>query len=90
MMNLLIYIFIITILFLIYVEYSVGNIIYRQNSLGDTSFQISNIISYLCDPLYNSFLWNIELLDVNYIFILSMSLFLYIIYYILWTMLIFP
>lgn len=72
-MNYLIFILIITILFLIYVEYSVGNVIYRVTSSGIKEFHFSNIIHYLIEPLKNSFLWNVQLLDVNYIFILGIS-----------------
>ena len=76
-MNIFYYIIVITILFTIYIEYSVGGISFRQNSLGKSSFNFYSLFSYLIDPLHNSFLWNIQLLDVNYIFVLGCSLFLY-------------
>ena len=76
-MNLIIFIFLITILFTIYVEYSVGGILFRQNSFGKSSPNFYSLASYLINPLYNKFLWNISLLDVNYIFVLSCSLILY-------------
>ena len=76
-MNVFLYIIFITILFTIYVEYSVGGILLRPDSLGKSSFNFYSWISYLIDPLHNSFLWNIQLLDVNYIFVLGCSLFLY-------------
>ena len=76
-MNLIIFIFLITILFTIYVEYSVGGILFRPNSLGKSSPNLYSFASYLINPLYNKFLWNISLLDVNYIFVLSCSLILY-------------
>ena len=76
-MNFFLYLGIITILFLIYVEYSVGNIIYRVDSSGVRRIHIINILRYLVEPFTNRFLWNIRLLDVNYIFVLSCSLFLY-------------
>ena len=72
-MNYLFFIFLITILFLIYVEYSVGNVIYRITSSGIREIHLSNIINYLLEPLHNSFLWNYKLLDVNYIFVLGVS-----------------
>ena len=72
-MNYLLFIFIVTILFLIYVEMSVGNVIYRITSSGLREIHLSNIIHYLLEPLHNSFLWNISLLDVNYIFIIFLS-----------------
>ena len=76
-MNVNFYIIAITIIFIIYVEYSVGGILFRPNSLGKSSFNFYSLFSYLIDPLHNRFLWNIQLLDVNYIFVLSCSLFLY-------------
>jgi len=76
-MNVFLYIIAITILFTIYIEYSVGGILFRPNSLGKSSFNFYSLFSYLIDPLHNRFLWNIQLLDVNYIFVLSCSLFLY-------------
>jgi len=76
-MNIFLYIFLITISFTIYIEYSVGGILLRPNSYGNISFNFYSWISYLIDPLYKSFLWNIQLLDINYIFVLFCSLFLY-------------
>ena len=72
-----IYLILITIFFLIYVELSVGNIIYRINSLGTYSINFMNVIKFLLEPLYNSYLWNISLLDINYIFIITISIFIY-------------
>lgn len=68
-----------TLLFCLYVEYSVGGIFVRQTSSGLYGFHLYSGISYLLNPLYHSFLWNIQLLDVNYIFYISMiSLIFYI------------
>lgn len=80
-MNVNLYIIAITILFIIYIEYSVTGIFLRPDSLGKSSFNFYSLFSYLIDPLHNSFLWNIQLLDVNYIFVLGCSLFLYYILY---------
>ena len=76
-MNYFIYILIITIIFLIYVELSVGGIVYRVNASGKKNIQFGNIIHYLVDPLHNKFLWNISLLDVNYVFVFLVSSVLY-------------
>ena len=76
-MYFLIYLLLITLFFLFYVEITVGHVFYRINSLGNKSFNISNIFYYLVDPLKNTFLWNFELLDVNYIFILIISIIIY-------------
>ena len=76
-MNVFLYIIAITISFTIYIEYSVTGILLRPNSLGKSSFNFYSLFSYLFDPLHNSFLWNIQLLDVNYIFVLGCSLYIY-------------
>ena len=72
-MNLLYYIIIVTTIFTIYVEYSVGGILFRPNSLGKTVINIRSLLSYLINPLYNRFLWNPQLLDVNYPFVIIVS-----------------
>ena len=76
-MNYFIYILIITIIFLIYVEISVGGIVYRVNASGKKNIQLGNIIHYLIDPLHNKFLWNLSLLDVNYVFVFLVSSIVY-------------
>jgi len=76
-MNLLSYIIFVTTIFIIYVEYNVGGILFRPNSLGKLSTNLYSLFSYLIDPLYNKFLWQPQLLDVNYIFVLGCSIILY-------------
>lgn len=76
-MNLLYYLLLITMIFTIYVEYSVGGILFRPNSLGKLSTNLYSLFNYLIDPLYNRFLWQPQLLDVNYIFVLGCSILLY-------------
>ena len=76
-MKFLIFILIITFIFLIYVEYTVGGIVFRQNASGTIIFHWIGAIDYLINPLYNAFLWNIKLLDVNYIFIIILSVIIY-------------
>ena len=71
------YFFIVTFLFILYVETSVGNIIFRIDSKGIEGIRIGNIIHYLLNPLYNSFLWNVQLLDVNYIFVIGLATLIY-------------
>jgi hypothetical protein len=77
MINYLYFFLIITFLFIIYIEYSVGNILFRHNSLGTKSINIPSLLNYLIDPLKSSFLWNIKCLDINYIFIISIYSILY-------------
>ena len=76
-MNLFYYIIFITTIFIIYVEYNVGGILFRPNSLGKLSTNLYSLFSYLTNPLYNKFLWQPQLLDVNYIFVLGCSIILY-------------
>ena len=76
-MNYLLYISIITVLFIIYVEYSVGGILWRQTSSGLKSFNFNSLFNYLTDPLRQMFLWNKELLDVNYVFVVIVSSIIY-------------
>jgi hypothetical protein len=76
-MNLFYYIIFVTTIFIIYVEYSVTGILFRPNSLGKLSTNLYSMFSYLLNPLYNKFLWQPQLLDVNYIFVLGCSIFLY-------------
>ena len=76
-MNLFYYIIFVTTIFIIYVEYSVTGILFRPNSLGKLSTNLYSMFNYLLNPLYNKFLWQPQLLDVNYIFVLGCSIFLY-------------
>ncbi len=68
---------IITILFLLYIEIIIGNIWFRINSNGIKEINFLNMIDYLLKPFYNNFLWNIQLLDTNYIFIIIISNIIY-------------
>ena len=56
-----------TFIFIIYIEYDIGNIVFRQDSSGKVVFTLYGLFSYLIDPLINSFLWKWELLRYNYI-----------------------
>lgn len=76
-MNYFLYISIVTVLFIIYVEYSVGGILWRQTSSGMKSFNFGSLFNYLIDPLRQKFLWNKELLDVNYVFVVIVSSIIY-------------
>jgi len=76
-MNYFLFILLITILFIIYSEYSIGNILFRQNSFGINSLNITSMLHFLIHPLYNSFLWNIHSLDINYPFIVIISSLIY-------------
>ena len=77
MKNYILYILLITFIFIIYIEFSVGNIIWRQGVTGLKEFQPRNIIHFLINPLYNEFLWKYQLLDVNYIVFVVISTIFY-------------
>lgn len=76
-MNYIFYILVVTLIFLIYVEFSVGGIVYRVDATGLKKLQLGNIVHYLLNPLHDKFLWNLELLDVNYIFVFLLSSIVY-------------
>jgi len=55
-------------IFITYVEYSVGNILYRPSSNNNTVINLPSLLNYLLHPLHNTLLWHVNLLDVNFIF----------------------
>ena len=76
-MNYFLYIFIVTILFIVYIELTVGGILFRPNSLGHTSMNIQSLLGFMIHPLKSTFLWNIRSLDINYPFIIIFFSLLY-------------
>jgi len=76
-MNLITYIFIVTILFIIWSEYSVTNILIRQNSKGNKTLNLSSLFGFLMNPFHKSTLWTNKTLDINYAFILMYSVGIY-------------
>lgn len=76
-MNLIIYIFIITIVFIVWSEYSVTNILIRENSKGKKTFNFNSLFGFLMNPFYKKTLWTYNTLDINYAFVLMYSLFVY-------------
>lgn len=55
-----------TLLFLIYIEVYVGNIMFRYNSENKLYFNIWSGLNFLVHPLYDKFLWNVNSLHMNY------------------------
>ena len=76
-MKFFLYLLMITILFIIYIEYSVGGILIRSNSSGGKSFNFKSLLNFMVHPLYNKLLWNFKSLDINYPFIISISIIIY-------------
>ena len=67
----------ITILFIIYSEYSIGSILFRPNSLGKISMNLYSLINFLMNPFYKRDLWTLQTLDINYAFVIIYSMLLY-------------
>ena len=59
-----------TLLFLIYIELYVGNIMFRYNSDNKIYFNLWSGINFLLHPLYDKFLWTIKSLHMNYPFVI--------------------
>ena len=76
-MNLFLFLLIITILFIIYIEYFVGGILIRSNSSGNKSFNFISLLNFMFHPLHNKLLWDFKSLDINYPFIILISIFIY-------------
>lgn len=71
------FMFMITILFLLWIEISVGNIIYRTNSKGTKSWSVSNALSFMIHPFHKKDLWNISTIDINYPVIIMIASLIY-------------
>ena len=76
-MNIVVYLLIITLIFIFYSEISVGNILIRINSFGKKSLNFYSLFGFLIHPFRNWTLWDIKTLDINYAFIIIISLILY-------------
>ena len=71
------YIFIVTILFIIWSEYSVTNILIRENSMGKKTLNLNSLFGFLLNPFHKKTLWTNQTLDINYAFILMYSVGIY-------------
>jgi hypothetical protein len=73
-MNYLFYSILITSLFIIYAEYSVGHILFRVNDVGVFVPHITSMISFMLHPFHNTDLWSWSMLDINYPFVMLCAL----------------
>lgn len=74
--NLILCLVIITVSFIIYSEYSVGQILLRPDSTGKISINLNSLFGYLMNPFHKRDLWTWNTLDINYAFVLIYSLFI--------------
>jgi hypothetical protein len=79
-MNEMIYFLIITLLFVIYSEYSVGQILFRPDSVGNISMNFSSLLGFLMNPFHKTHLWSLQTLDINYAFVIINAVIIYFIY----------
>ena len=77
MIKLLFLLLIVTVIFIIYVEYTVGGILIRDNSLNEKTLNLSSLFHFLVNPLHKTFLWNFKTLDINYPFVILVTIFIY-------------
>jgi len=68
------------LLYTLHIENSVGNILFRVNSCNIKVLNITSYLNFLINPLFNKFLWNIKLLDLNFIFLTILFILLYFIF----------
>ena len=76
-MKMIYFLGLITILFIIYSEYSVSSILFRPNSMGKISINLYSLLGFLMNPFYKRDLWNWNTLDINYAFVLIYSSLVY-------------
>jgi hypothetical protein len=76
----LFFIGILTLTFVIYSEYSIGQILFRPDSSGIISMNLNSLFGFLANPFYRRDLWTWKTLDINYAFVLIYSLCIFIMF----------
>ena len=69
----LLFILIFTLLFIIFIECYFGSILFRRDSANNLRMNLPSLLHFLIHPLYNSFMWNKEIVIGNYPFMLSLA-----------------
>jgi len=82
-MNIFYFISIITVLFILWVEYSVGYILIRPSETGKYTINFISLFSFMINPFHKLILWDLNMIDINYPFIMIYSLIIYYLIFIL-------
>ena len=70
------FILIFTLIFIVFIELYFGSILCRRDSTNKLILNIPSLFNFMIHPLYNKFLWNFKTLDINYPFIILISIFI--------------
>jgi len=71
------FILLVTLIFIVWSEYSVGSILFRPNSSNQISLSLHSLFQFMIHPLFHRTLWTWKTLDINYPFVLGYSIFIY-------------
>lgn len=68
---------IVTLIFIIWCEISVGNVALRTNATGGKSLNLESLSNLMTHPFRSTFLWHKDALDINYAFVIGCTMVLY-------------